>query len=143
MSLANCNRCGRMYHKSSAGRICADCLVEEETHFGTVRDFLEANPGCQLKEIEAATGVDSSIIMRFLREGRLAILGELADGVKGECKRCGKVIDYGKFCKDCVEAMGSELKDSARELGQQSASEDSRASTRRPETLRDRRIDGR
>jgi hypothetical protein len=132
-----------MFHKSSSGRVCADCLVLEEEHFTAVRDFLEANPGCNLKEIEAATGVDGSVVMRFLREGRLAILGDLAGGVKGECKRCGKEIEYGKFCKDCIEAMGSELKDSVQKLGQEPEAEAWRPTTRRPETLRDRRIDGR
>jgi hypothetical protein len=133
-----------MFHKSSSGRVCADCLVQEEEQFTSVRDFLEEHPGCNLNEIEAATGVDPAVVMRFLREGRLAILGDLAAGVKGECKRCAKEIDYGKFCRECIQAMGGELKDSARELGQQAAeNEEWRPTTRRPETIRDRRIDGR
>jgi hypothetical protein len=141
MSLSNCIRCGKMFHKSSAGRVCSDCIVAEEEAFTSVRDFLETHPGCDLKEIEAGTDVDGSVVMRFLREGRLAVLGPLADGVKGECKRCGLEISYGKFCKDCIENMGTELKDHARDLGTASQDEERKFGTRRPETIRDRRHD--
>lgn len=143
MSLSNCSRCGRMFHKSSAGRVCSDCIAEEERQFVTVRDFLEETPGCSLDEIEAATGVESAVVMRFLREGRLATLGELASGVRGECKRCGTEIAFGKFCKDCITAMGTSLRDSVQELNRQQPTEAERRNslTRRPETLRDRRLD--
>lgn len=142
MSLANCSRCGKMFHKSSAGRVCSDCIILEEEQFAKVRDFLETNPGCTVEEIEAGTGVDGSFIMRFLREGRLATLGEVASGVRGTCKRCGVEIAYGKFCKDCIEDMGTSLKESAKELGERAASDDRRSGlTRRPETVQDRRFD--
>jgi hypothetical protein len=131
-----------MFHKSSAGRVCADCLIEEEEQFIMVRDFLEQHPGCTMGEITQATEVDEAVIMRFLREGRLATLGDLAGGVKGECLRCRTEIAYGKYCKACIEEMGSALKDSARELGQQAVDEQRRGLTRRPETIRDRRLDG-
>lgn len=143
MALANCSRCSKMFHKSSAGRVCSDCIVLEEEHFIKVRDFLESTPGCSLDEIEAATGVDKGVIMRFLREGRLATLGELASGVRGECKRCGADIEYGRFCRPCVQEMGASLKDSAQELGERAADERHHGLTRRPQSPLDRRVDGR
>ena len=139
MSLSNCSRCGRMFHKSSAGRVCSDCIVEEEQSFIKVRDFLEENPGCNLGEVSAATGVEASMINKFLREGRLATLGDLSAGIRGECKRCGKQIDAGRFCRSCIELMGSSLQNNAAQAAQDAANTEHRHGlTRRPETIQDR-----
>ncbi|HEY9722667.1 MAG TPA: hypothetical protein V6D47_11670 [Oscillatoriaceae cyanobacterium] len=124
MAIANCARCGKLYQKPAGVKICAECVQSEEDAYRLVRDHLEANPGIELPALSAATGVDESQIERFVRQGRLAMLEEHAEGLVVECQRCGAPITSGRHCAACTEAIAQELKASV-------------------ETLRDRQLGGR
>jgi hypothetical protein len=69
--LANCLRCGEAF-MSQIGSTCPGCLGQEEREFCAVRAFLEANPKTPTVEVAVATGVPATVIMKFVRSGRLS-----------------------------------------------------------------------
>lgn len=114
MTIANCARCSRMYQKATTNRkICMSCIQEEESAFRLVHDHLHSNPGDDLRSVCEATGVDESVILRFLKEGRLGKLGDLAGGLAIECARCGKPVNTGRYCVACNTEMEEALKNSS------------------------------
>lgn len=131
MSLANCSRCGQMFQRTGAGRVCFNCKEDEEQAYRLVRDFLEANPGSTIPAVAEGTGVDEAMIIRLLQEGRLVALGDLTNGLKIECRRCGVPTSSGKFCASCTEQIGQELKSSAASL----LDKPDPVRMRRPETI--------
>lgn len=137
MSIANCARCGRMYQKLSGVKICPDCAQAEEDAFRLVRDFLEANPGCDMPTVSRETGVEEAVILRLVQGGRLATLGELVTGLRVECRQCQKPVISGKYCPECTELMGQALKESAKSL--LGRSEEGPSRLRRPETMSEKR----
>ena len=135
MSLSNCARCSRMFQKTGGSRVCFDCREAEEQAYRLVRDFLEGHPGSDIPTVSQGTGVEESMVLRLLQDGRLVTLGELASGLRAPCQRCGGTTSSGRFCVECTEAIGQELKTSAKVLSDQPQA----AKLRRPETLQEKR----
>ena len=136
MSLTNCSRCGRMFQRTGAGRVCFDCKEVEEQAYRLVRDFLEANPGSDIPTVSTGTGVDEGAILKLLQDGRLVALGDLTSGMAIECQRCGAPTASGRFCPPCVEGLGSALNQAASSLGDRP---EGGARLRRPETIQEKR----
>lgn len=132
MSIANCVRCGRMYQKSFGSRVCSECVQAEEEQFRLVRDYVEEHPGCDLVKVAAGTEVDEAVILRFIKQGRLASLGTSAEQLTSECTRCGQSVASGKYCPECMVVMEHSLKSSAQQL-LDSAPDPYKQGTRRPE----------
>jgi flagellar operon protein (TIGR03826 family) len=107
MNLINCKECGKLF-ASSGSKVCPDCQKAEEEKFEIVKDFLWDNPNSTIKKVEKETGVERELIIKFMREDRLAAEGLLVDYTL-KCKHCGKAIQSGVFCEDCRNKMISEL----------------------------------
>lgn len=106
--LRNCPECGRLF--SYTGRnLCHKCIESEEEEFKQVRKFVRDHPGATVFDTAEATGVDEEKILRFLREGRLISRG-LQSGIVLKCERCGKVIDAGKYCKECLSELDHDFR---------------------------------
>lgn len=107
MELINCKECGKVF--SSAGqRVCPDCRQSEEEKFELVKNYLWDNPNSTVKKVAEETGVDEDIIIKFMREDRLAAEGLLVDYTL-KCKRCGAEIKTGLFCNSCRSKMISDF----------------------------------
>ncbi len=103
MELINCRECGKLF--SSAGqKVCPDCRQSEEKKFELVKDYLWDNPNSTVKKVAEETGVEEDIIIKFMREDRLAAEGLLVDYTL-KCKRCGAEIKTGLFCNSCRSKM--------------------------------------
>jgi hypothetical protein len=138
MAIANCSRCNRMFQKTMGMRICPDCVQAEEDAFRRVRDYLELNPGKDIASVAAATEVEEAFVLKLLQSGRLATLGELAEGLGQPCRQCGKPQIQGKYCPDCVDLLGHALKTHADILGSEKG-DPATMRLRRPETMQEKR----
>lgn len=107
MALRNCVRCGNLMD-GRLGPLCLECRRNDAEAFDRVRAYLEEHPQANLGEVSEGTGVEVDQIRRFLREGRLELVGD-PDAL--HCERCGASIATGRLCSDCVreleEAAGS------------------------------------
>ncbi|MDR3238906.1 MAG: hypothetical protein LBT44_02310 [Clostridiales bacterium] len=98
MEVINCPQCGKVFTKIK-NPLCPACEKKEEAMFHRLKDFIDENPSCHLKELAETTQVSPKLILRFIREGRL----EISRGMQGEirCERCNKPITRGRYCDKC------------------------------------------
>ncbi|MFW5749412.1 MAG: flagellar protein [Halanaerobium sp.] len=107
MELINCKECGKLF-SSSGQKVCPDCLQGEEEKFEIVKEYLWEHPNSTVKKVSEDTGVEEELIIKFMREDRLAAEGLLVD-YKLKCKRCGTEIKTGLFCESCRTKMISDF----------------------------------
>lgn len=136
MSIANCNRCNKIFKKLYDRKICADCIQEEEDAYRRVVDFLEHNPGANLQQIAEGSDCEEKLILRFVREGRLTLLDKLGGDVHVDCKRCGTKITSGSYCASCMNEVGDALRGLA--SGSENAHDKASMRTRAAETLEEK-----
>lgn len=103
MKLINCKECGKLF-SSTGKKVCPDCRQSEEEKFEKVKDYLWDNPNSTALKVAKETGVEKELIIKFMREDRLAAEGLLIDYTL-KCKRCAKEIKSGIFCKSCRAKM--------------------------------------
>lgn len=68
----NCSICGKVV-QNSEGSICKACIKAQNEQFQIIREFIENNQGSSVFKVSAGTGLSSTIILQFLKEGRLKI----------------------------------------------------------------------
>ncbi|MFP4198409.1 MAG: flagellar protein [Halanaerobium sp.] len=107
MELINCKECGKLF-SSSGQKVCPDCRQREEEKFEIVKEYLWEHPNSTVKKVSEDTGVEEELIIKFMREDRLAAEGLLVD-YKLKCKRCGTEIKTGLFCESCRTKMISDF----------------------------------
>jgi flagellar operon protein (TIGR03826 family) len=108
MDLRNCRKCDRMYGHDGMD-LCPKCRSNDSEELKIIKDYLYDNPKASIKNVSDDTGVNSTKILKFLREEKI----EIAEGSENmilDCERCGKAIRSGKFCDYCVQELKSELK---------------------------------
>lgn len=108
MDLTNCKECGKVF-ASSGQKVCPDCRKSEEEKFELVKDYLWENPNSTVRKVSEDTGVDEDLIIKFMREERLAAEGLLIDYTL-KCKRCQAEIKSGLFCESCRSKMINDFK---------------------------------
>lgn len=64
--------------------------------------FVRENPNSTIAEIVEATGASEKMIRRMIEEGRFV---EFSRNIHYPCRKCGKMIVAGKYCKSCYEKM--------------------------------------
>ncbi|PYI51173.1 TIGR03826 family flagellar region protein [Paenibacillus flagellatus] len=106
MNLANCPQCGKVYVKNSYN-ICPSCLKELEEQYRKCADYLRKNRGCTLKELSEGTGVSVNLIIRFIREGRIA--AKDAPNVLVPCESCGEPVKEGPLCANCRSKLSKDV----------------------------------
>ncbi|MBP2078905.1 TIGR03826 family flagellar region protein [Oceanobacillus polygoni] len=106
--LANCVRCNAVFVKGLRD-VCQNCYKKEEDAFQTVYRYLRErkNREATLLEIIDATGVEESLIIKFIKEKRL--LPSDFPKLAYPCERCGNEITSGKLCISCSEELKSDL----------------------------------
>jgi flagellar operon protein (TIGR03826 family) len=107
MSIKNCPQCGKIFNFVRTN-LCPECLEKEEQIFRVIRDYISQHPGVSVVDVSRDTGISEEKVLRFLRQGRLAIGGEKQ--VKPECEICGKFVSGGRYCSACQEKLTAGLK---------------------------------
>lgn len=115
--IRNCKECGRLFQYNGYTKICPKCQREDEQNFKIVKEYVYENTGATLTEVAEETGVIEDKILRYLREGKLEIVGENA-ALFLDCERCGKGIRSGRFCAECIRDMEKELKSGFNQIDQ-------------------------
>jgi hypothetical protein len=65
-----CRSCGGLFPFLPRG-VCAECIDLRERRYREVREWLLDNRGASILQACEATGVEESLILSFIREGRL------------------------------------------------------------------------
>ena len=113
----NCKRCGKIFNFIGGPPICVSCKDQDELEFRKIKEFLYDNPRSSLSEVSTTLDVSVEKIKRYLKEGRLEIVG--ADGnFVLECEGCGKAIRTGRFCEMCEKEVSGDIKATARQMNE-------------------------
>jgi flagellar operon protein (TIGR03826 family) len=120
--IRNCRRCGKVYTYLGGAPICPECKASDEEDFKRVKDFLYENPGASLSVVSRTLDIGIEKIKRFLKEGRIEIVGDGAN-LFLECERCGKSIKSGRYCDSCERELVGNLKSAAGQLADNIQSE--------------------
>ncbi|SEO59003.1 flagellar operon protein TIGR03826 [Amphibacillus marinus] len=106
--LENCSKCGNLFVKTMRS-ICSNCYKEEEKSFQKVYEFLKkrVNRKATIPEIVSGTGVEESLIIKFVKEKRLRT--SQFPNLTYPCERCGNHIDEGVLCSSCSTELTSTL----------------------------------
>jgi flagellar operon protein (TIGR03826 family) len=109
MSLENCPNCGSLFIKTKFRDICEGCYREEEKQFEKVYQFLRKreNRMATMAQVVEATGVKESLLMKFIKSGRLKIAQFPNLGYP--CDRCGALIREGRLCANCSTDLNKQL----------------------------------
>lgn len=106
MDIRNCKNCNRIFNYQGS-KYCPACVIELDQIFIKIREYIYENSGSTIAEVSENTGVETDIIMEFLREGKL----ELKEATMLlECKSCGRAIKTGVMCKECLSHFETEMK---------------------------------
>ena len=100
MSIATCKRCGRLFQKVTVD-ICPECVRKEEVTFEEIKLFLRTHEDATVEDVVEAMDVDEELVVKFLRDGRLIASKKMTY----PCSGCGKPIQTGKYCPDCLKNM--------------------------------------
>lgn len=108
--LRNCPRCAAFFNYTGVRDVCHNCAQQEEEMYQVVYRFLRKreNRAANVERIEEATGVDRSILYKWVRKGRLhpATFPNLGY----PCDNCGKITNKGKLCDNCQNNIKSDLR---------------------------------
>ena len=111
MVARTCKKCKKLFNSISRD-ICPVCSEKEKTGFKLVEGYLREHPGAALLQICEDTGLDESLVLSFIREGKLK-------GVTGvenlKCESCGKPINGGRMCQTCMAKFSINLEKVAAE----------------------------
>ena len=103
--LKNCPVCGRVFYATRALRVCRDCRDKELEMERVVINYVRDHPKCTIPEIVEETGASQDLVKRMVEEGRFIEFAE----VRYPCKKCGRPINGGKYCKSCLSTMTNTL----------------------------------
>lgn len=79
---SRCSKCGSFLKYTGLGEYrCDSCGYKEYDSYGSVRAYVEANPGATVLQIEAATGVSQKLIHQMVSDGKFEIRN--SDYLKG------------------------------------------------------------
>ena len=99
MAIPRCKTCGKECHDKYR-RLCQICKNKEESLIEKIQKFVKYQPKATIKEIAAFTGVQETIVNRFIRESRIS--------VAINCSNCGKQIDSSEsqnLCYNCKRQL--------------------------------------
>lgn len=105
IKLKNCPMCGKTFIATAAQRVCRDCRDEEYKMEREIVNYVRDHPGAQPTEIIEETGASEAVLRRMIEEGRFIELGN----IMYPCKKCGRPIRSGKYCRECYLKMKQSL----------------------------------
>jgi flagellar operon protein (TIGR03826 family) len=107
--LGNCPQCGDIYVLNNIRDVCLNCYKEEEADFEKVYQFIrkKQNRTAQMEEVVEATGVQKTLIYKFIKKGRIKLAQFPNLGYP--CAKCGTIIREGKLCQSCLSGIQNDL----------------------------------
>ena len=105
IKLKSCPMCGKTFIATPAQRVCRDCRDKEYQMEREIVSYVREHPGAQPAEIIEETGASEALLKRMIQEGRFIELGNILY----PCKKCGRLIGSGKYCRDCYVKMKQSL----------------------------------
>lgn len=106
--LANCINCGRLFVKD-ASPYCPECLKEQDRQFDIVYEYIrrQENRTATVTQVNEATGVETDLIYRWVREGRL--VSAMFPNLGYPCRSCGTIIKEGILCDSCRKKLEKDI----------------------------------
>jgi len=114
MEIRQCKKCHKLI-KYIRSPFCLDCQAQIDTAQHQISEFLLDNRQAGIEAIAEGTGVERSIILQLIREGRLT----LAHGSVVHCERCASPIQTGRYCPSCLGQLHDELTTLENQYGQE------------------------
>ncbi|NMO79251.1 TIGR03826 family flagellar region protein [Niallia alba] len=107
--LGNCPQCGDIYVLNNIRDVCLKCYKQEEADFEKVYQFIrkKQNRTAQMDEVVEATGVERTLIYKFIKKGRIKLAQFPNLGYP--CAQCGTIIREGKLCNSCLTEIKNDL----------------------------------
>jgi len=107
--LGNCPQCGDIYVLNNIRDVCLKCYKKEEADFEKVYQFIrkKQNRTAQMDEVVEATGVERTLIYKFIKKGRIKLAQFPNLGYP--CAQCGTIIREGKLCNSCLNGIKNDL----------------------------------
>ena len=105
MDIDNCSRCGKLFAKNFR-EVCPACIKEIDHEYSLCAEYLRKNKGASMQELSDETGVAVKQITKFIREGRISLIG--APNLGYPCEVCGALIRESHMCNDCRHKLISE-----------------------------------
>ncbi|RAP73940.1 TIGR03826 family flagellar region protein [Paenibacillus montanisoli] len=106
MNLGNCPRCGKLFAKNFRD-VCPACIKEIDNEYTLCSDYLRKHKGAIITELSDATGVSIKQITKFIREGRISLVG--APNLMYPCEMCGILIRDNTKCESCRAKLLKEI----------------------------------
>jgi flagellar operon protein (TIGR03826 family) len=119
MNVANCPKCGRVYVKNIVHDICSTCVKANDLQCETCIKYLRENRGIMLEELSEATEVPQSIIIKFIREGRISIMGNR--NIFYPCEVCGEHIRDRNMCDSCRQKLKRDVRNTIEDHNREEA----------------------
>lgn len=110
MEVRNCKNCGRLFNYigGSYFNLCPECIDELEKVFQEVKKHVEENPGTTINEITEIFNISSRQVEKWIRDERLVFADDSPIGIP--CEKCGITIKSGKYCSNCLNEMGTQMR---------------------------------
>jgi flagellar operon protein (TIGR03826 family) len=108
MNVANCPKCGRVYVKNPMHDICPACIKAIDMQCESCIKYLREHRGISLEELSEATQVPPAIIIKFLREGRISVMGNR--NLFYPCEVCGNGIREKNMCDSCRQKLKKDVR---------------------------------
>ena len=107
--LKNCSQCGKIFTPIRNEKICRDCMIKQEEKEREVLQYVRDNPGISMKDAASATGVSDRFIKQMASQGLFVNL-TTNENFFYPCVKCGRPINRGTYCTDCLKNLRQETK---------------------------------
>ncbi|CAH0132572.1 hypothetical protein P4646_11885 [Peribacillus simplex] len=107
MEVFNCPNCNSLFVMTKFRDVCDACYKEEEAQYDKVYAYIrkKINRTASMMQVVKGTGVEKTLIIKFVRTGKLAKFPNL--GIP--CEKCGANIKSGRLCGKCGDSLRSDL----------------------------------
>lgn len=106
--LSKCKQCGRLFLRTEADDFCSHCTDKNKSLLQEIKAFLEEHKDSSLEQISKNFDVTVEELLRFFKEGKLELKGELTGILR--CEHCDQGIASGRYCETCAAKMSQSLK---------------------------------
>lgn len=106
--LTKCKQCGRLFLRTEADELCSQCTDKGNSLLHEIKAFLDQHRDSSLEQISQNFDIAVEEILRFFKEGKLELKGELTGILR--CEHCEQGIASGRYCEACAAKMSLSLK---------------------------------
>lgn len=109
MEVFNCPSCNSLFVMTKFRDVCDVCYKEEEDQYDKVYAYIrkKINRTASMMQVVKDTGVEETLIIKFVRTGKLRISQFPNLGIP--CEKCGANINSGRLCGKCSDSLVTDL----------------------------------